>query len=91
MQRLPGVAQTQASWEMLTRAGLTHHRPDYGFKSVMVDGRAEPAYNGWVDPADPPLSFQGSHVTIKVLERGAVQITKNGAVLAAGDPDVTFE
>ncbi|MEO8043660.1 MAG: helix-turn-helix domain-containing protein [Spartobacteria bacterium] len=61
------------------------------FLRVAIEGQAEPAFNGWLDPADPPLSFRGSHVTIKVLERGAVQITKNGAALAAGDPDVTFE
>jgi hypothetical protein len=28
---------------------------------------------------------------VKVLERGAVQIKKNGAAPAAGDADVTFE
>ena len=58
---------------------------------IMVDQQPEPAFNGWLDPADPPLSFRGQHVTVKVLERGAVQITKNGANLAAGDSDVTFE
>ncbi|MBA2435938.1 MAG: helix-turn-helix domain-containing protein [Verrucomicrobiota bacterium] len=61
------------------------------FLRVTIAGQDEPAFNGWLDPADPPVSFRGSHVTIKVLERGAVQITKNGAALAAGDPDVTFE
>ena len=61
------------------------------FLRVTVDGESEPAYNGWLDPADPPLSFRGQHVTVKVLERGAVQITKNGAALAVGDADVTFE
>ena len=36
-------------------------------------------------------TFRGRHVTVKVLERNAVQVTKNGAALAAGDADVTFE
>ncbi len=36
-------------------------------------------------------TFRGRHVTVKVLERSAVQITKNGAALAADDADVTFE
>ena len=58
---------------------------------MTVDGQTEPAFNGWIDPSDPPLSFRGRHVTVKVLERSAVQITKNGAALAAGDADVTFE
>lgn len=61
------------------------------FLRVIVDGQNEPAFNDWFDPADAPLTFRGRRVTIKVLERGAVQITKNGAALAARDPDVTFE
>jgi hypothetical protein len=61
------------------------------FLRVTVDDQNVPAFNGWLDPADPPLSFRGRHVTVKVLERGAVQITKNGAALATGDTDVTFE
>jgi cytoskeleton protein RodZ len=61
------------------------------FLRVTVDGESEPAFNGWLDPADPPLTFRGRHLTVKVLERGAVQITKNGAALAADDSDVTFE
>ena len=40
---------------------------------------------------DPPPTFRGRHVTVKVLERNAVQVTKNGAALAADDADVTFE
>ncbi len=36
LKTLPCVAQASAGWEMLSRAGLTHHRPDYGFKSVRV-------------------------------------------------------
>jgi cytoskeletal protein RodZ len=61
------------------------------FLRVTVDNQSEPAFNGWLDPSDPPLSFRGRHVTVKVLERGAVQITKNGAALPPGDADVTFE
>ena len=61
------------------------------FLRVTVDGRTEPAFNGWIDPSDPPPTFRGRHVTVKVLERNAVQVTKNGAALAADDADVTFE
>ena len=61
------------------------------FLRVTVDNRSEPVYSGWLEPSDPPLSFRGRHVTVKVLERGAVQITKNGAALTPGDADVTFE
>ena len=58
---------------------------------VTVDEVLKPAFDGWLDPSDPPLSFQGRHVTVKVLERGAVQITKNGAALVPGDADITVE
>ena len=61
------------------------------FCALPSTAQSEPAFNGWLDPADPPLTFRGRHLTVKVLERGAVQITKNGAALAADDTDVTFE
>jgi polyhydroxyalkanoate depolymerase len=41
-RQAPGVAQVRASWEMLSRAGLTHHRPDYGFTTIRVDGEDRP-------------------------------------------------
>jgi polyhydroxyalkanoate depolymerase len=37
LRRTPPLAHLSAGWEMLSRAGLTHRRPDYGFKSVRVD------------------------------------------------------
>ena len=36
---LPPVAHLAAGWEMTSRAALTHHRPAYGFDSVIVEGR----------------------------------------------------
>ena len=36
LRTLPPIAQTAAGLEMLSRAGLTHHRPDYGLGSVCV-------------------------------------------------------
>jgi len=35
---VPPLNQIAASWEMLTRAGLTHSRPDFGIREVMVAG-----------------------------------------------------
>ncbi len=58
---------------------------------VMVDGATEPAFDDWLEPSHAPLTFRGQRVHVKVLDRGAIQITKNGAALAAGDADVTFE
>ena len=69
--------------------GITPVRLTY--IQVTVDGSAQPAFDDWLDPSHSPLSFRGRHVTMRVLDRGAVQITKNGAVLAAEDADITFE
>jgi cytoskeleton protein RodZ len=80
----PNVAPTGTNRLQITAVRKTHLR-------VRVDTDPEPAFEGWLDPSDPPLSFRGRHIKVKVLERGAVQITKNGAVLATGDADITFE
>jgi cytoskeletal protein RodZ len=80
----PNVAPTGANRLQITPLRKTYLR-------VTVDTDPEPAFDGWLDPSDPPLSFRGRHITVKVLERGAVQITKNGAALVTGDADVTFE
>jgi hypothetical protein len=58
---------------------------------VKVDDGAPPAFDDWLEPSHPPLSFRGHRVIVRVVDRGAVEIKKNGAVLAAGDADITFE
>ena len=74
---------------LANRVQITPLRKTY--LRVTLDDQPQPAFDGWLDPSDPPLSFRGQHVTLKVLERGAVQITKNGAALATGDAEVKFE
>jgi len=37
VRKIPPLSHVAAGLEMLTRAGLTHHRPDYGFRSARVD------------------------------------------------------
>jgi cytoskeletal protein RodZ len=58
---------------------------------VKVDESAQPVFDDWLDPTHTPLSFRGRHVTVRVLDRGAVRITKNGAAVNQGDRDITFE
>lgn len=36
LRTVPPIGHMAAGWEMLSRAGLTHHRPDYGFRSVRI-------------------------------------------------------
>jgi cytoskeleton protein RodZ len=58
---------------------------------IMVDGSSQPLFDDWLDPTHQPLSFRAHQVRMKVLDRDAVQITKNGAALPEGDADVIFE
>ncbi len=53
------------------------------------DQGGSPAFERWVSPADGPVEFRGKHVSIRVLDPDAVQITKNGKALEDGDEDVT--
>jgi cytoskeletal protein RodZ len=59
---------------------------------VIVDNEsANPALERWISPADGTVEFRGKHVSVRVLDRDAVQIKKNGKALEEGDGDVTVE
>ena len=59
---------------------------------VIVDNEsANPALERWISPADGTVEFRGKHVAVRVLDRDAVQIKKNGKTLEEGDDDVTVE
>jgi len=59
---------------------------------VIVDNEsANPALERWISPADGTVEFRGKHVAVRVLDRDAVQIKKNGKALEEGDDDVTVE
>lgn len=53
------------------------------------DKGGTPAFERWVSPADGTVEFRAKHVSIRVLDPEAVQITKNGKALEDGDQDVT--
>ena len=56
---------------------------------VTLGDEGKPAFERWVSPADGPVEFHGKHVSIRVLDREAVAITKNGQALQENDQDVT--
>jgi cytoskeletal protein RodZ len=58
-------------------------------KVTVGDNAGSPAFERWVSPADGPVEFRGKHVSIRVLDPDAVQITKNGKALEDDDEDVT--
>jgi len=62
------------------------------YLKVTVDDQSEsPAFERWVSPADGTVEFRGKHVSVRVLERDAVQIMKNGKPLEEDDEDVTVD
>ena len=56
---------------------------------VTLGDEGKLAFERWVSPADGPVEFHGKHVSIRVLDREAVAITKNGQALQENDQDVT--
>ena len=44
LRDVPPLSHLAAGWEMLTRAGLTHQRRDYGIDSVLVAGEETPVH-----------------------------------------------
>src|SRR5256886_443617 len=57
---------------------------------VTVDNEKEnPAVERWISPTDGTVEFRGQHISVRVLDRDAVQIMKNGKALEEEDDDVT--
>jgi cytoskeletal protein RodZ len=62
------------------------------YVKVVVDNAARtPAFERWISPSDGTVEFKGQHINVRVLDRDAVQIRKNGKMVAEGDSDVTIE
>src|SRR5205823_3956460 len=57
---------------------------------VTVDNeKGNPTVERWISPADGTVEFRGQHVSVRVLDRDAVQITKNGEALEDNADHVT--
>jgi len=62
------------------------------YVKVVVDNEAvKPAFERWISPADGTVEFRGQHIAVRVLDRDAIQIKKNGKVVTENDDDVTVE
>lgn len=55
------------------------------------DDPTKPVFERWISPSDGAVEFYGKRISVRVLDREAVQIRKNGKVVSADDPDVTIE
>ena len=59
---------------------------------VVVDNESlQPAFERWISPSDGTVEFRGQKIAVRVLDRDAIQIKKNGKPVAGGDEDVTVE
>jgi cytoskeletal protein RodZ len=59
---------------------------------VVVDNESlQPAFERWISPSDGTVEFRGQKIAVRVLDRDAIQIKKNGKPVAGGDDDVTVE
>ena len=93
--------------EDLAKAGVAENSPAAGsnglnrvdikplkktYIKVVVDNEeGKPAFERWISPADGTVEFRGQHIAVRVLDRDAVQIRKNGKLVAENDADVTIE
>jgi len=55
------------------------------------DDPRQPAFERWISPTDGAVQFRGRHVRVRVLDRGAVQILKNGRIVAQSDADLRID
>jgi len=52
------------------------------------DDPTKPAFERWVSPSDGTVKFRGHRFSVRVLDREAVQISKNGKIVSNGDTDL---
>ena len=60
-------------------------------KVVIDNEQTVPAFERWVSPTDGTLEFRGQRVAIRVLDRDAIQIRKNGKSIEGADSDISVE
>ena len=60
-------------------------------KVVVDNDVSTPPFERWISPSDGVVEFRGQHIAVRVLDRDAIQIKKNGKSIAEGDTDVTIE
>jgi cytoskeletal protein RodZ len=62
------------------------------YMKVVVDNESlQPAFERWISPSDGTVEFRGQKFAVRVLDRDAIQIKKNGKPVVGGDEDITVE
>ena len=60
-------------------------------KVVVNNDDQNPVLEQWVSPSEGALHFEGERIAIRVLDREAVQIKKNGKIVSNSDADLKIE
>src|SRR6266487_2459558 len=86
------VAAAQASNEAIDAEGpnridITPLKRTY-MQVTIDDDPTKPAFERWVSPSDGTVEFRGHRFSVRVLDREAVQIRKNGKIVSNGDTDL---
>lgn len=62
------------------------------YVKVIVDNNdLAPAFDRWLSPSEGAVKFRGQRIAIRVLDRAAVEIKKNGQLLQDSNSNVTVE
>lgn len=61
------------------------------YVKVVIDNDEEHSIERWMTASDGPVQFRGQKIAIRLLDRSAVEIRKNGKPVARGDADISVE
>ena len=91
-----GTAQTTQTAQKSAEAEGPNHIAIKPLKKtyikVVVDNESlQPAFERWISPSDGTVEFRGQKIAVRVLDRDAIQIKKNGKPVSGDDGDVTVE
>jgi cytoskeletal protein RodZ len=84
------VAQKPAETQGPNQVAIKPLKKTY-IKVVVDNESLQPAFERWISPSDGTVEFHGQKIAVRVLDRDAIQIKKNGKPVAGGDEDVTVE
>jgi hypothetical protein len=60
-------------------------------KVIVDNGASAPTYERWVSPSDGTVEFRGQKIAVRVLNRDAIQVKKNGKLVTENDGDLTIQ
>jgi cytoskeletal protein RodZ len=85
-----GVTQKPAEAQGPNQVAIKPLKKTY-IKVVVDNESLQPAFERWISPADGTVEFRGQKIAVRVLDRDAIRIMKNGKPVGGDDEDVTVE